>query len=393
MIKKTSFLEALLEKGTIGEHACSITLKNGSNSVFQTSPESMSRSRQSTHIYTDVPDYMNVSFFQNDSGAYKKSVATFEGSYIDLSKYEDLHHFLKTKLSPKRVSKLRAYKRTLEQVFSIEYQYYYGTIDDSTYDQLMSSLKRMISKRFNERQLEHMALTEWDTFEEQGKKLIQEKRAALIVIYHKDRPIHISFNYIWEKLVFGYVRGFDIDYSKFYLGYIDIMLQLDWCFKHQFKIYDLLRENLTYKLRFADYTYLYRTHIVCTQKPIYKNLTALLSWLSLSLKFDVYYPGIGKLKGLYHKIPFLPKGQRTIKPLYHFEDVLEEERTRIEKQQLEPIKIDSGHKDNLKRAAYHFLYISKDKLENLEVYREVGNSDSFFMVGTKKMKKVRFNKS
>lgn len=393
MTQKISFLEELLEKGCIDEHVSSISLKNSSNKIHHSTVEPKFWASQDTLIYTDVPGYMRVSFFGQETNKNEKSVATFEGSYIDLGRYTDIDQFLKAKLSSKRISRLKAYKRNLERVFPITYNYYYGNIDDTTYGQLMDSLKSMITKRFHEKELEHLALMEWDKFKENGRKLIQEKKAAIIVIQHGDHPIHISFNYVWEKLVFGYVRGFDVDYSKFYLGYIDILLQLDWCFKNQFKIYDLLRENMEYKLRFADCTYLYRTHIVYPQKPVYKKVASLKQWLSISLEFDVYYPVIDKLKGIYRKIPFLPKRRRQIKSLYYLDEVSGEERSKLEQGTYQTVNLYSNPQIYLKRAAYHFLYLSKDNLENLKVYRDPVTPNIFYLKGLKTMKKVHFNQS
>jgi hypothetical protein len=389
MMKKMSFLEELLEKGNIGGLVDSITLRRGDITVFNSPVQVKTSSDDQAFICSDVPDYMKVNFCGKEKQGSEKSVATFEGSYIDLTQYEDLDGFLRAKLSSKRISRLKAYKRTLEHVFPISYQYYYGNIKDDTYDLLMDALKDMISKRFDEKKLEHLALMEWDAFRENGKKLIKEKRGALIVVQHGNHPIHISFNYVWENLVFGYVRGFDLDYSKFYLGYIDILIQLDWCFQNEFKIYDLLRENLEYKLRFADHTYLYRSHVVFPKSPIHKRIVPILHWVSLSLKFDLYYPAIGKLKGIYHSVPFLPKRQpKTAKTVYYFDEVSEAEHSQMEKNLLEPINLDLATIKNLKRAAYHFLYTTKDQLEDLNVYKDFMNPQVFIFKGRKIVKKV-----
>lgn len=388
-MKKISFLEELLEKGTIGEHVDSIALCGGDQPIFDKSSQIQTTSDDQAFICSDVPDYMKVTFDRKEKNKSEKSVATFEGSYINLAQYQDLDDFLKAKLSSKRVSRLKAYKRTLEHVFPISYEYYYGNIPDETYNFLMDALKEMITKRFEEKKLEHMALIEWDKFRANGKKLIREKRGALIVVLHGNRPIHISFNYVWEQLVFGYVRGFDLDYSKFYLGYIDIILQLDWCFQHQFKIYDLLRENLEYKLRFADHTYLYRSHIVFPKSPMRKRIVPLLHWLSLSLKFDLYYPAIGKLRSVYHSVPFLPKRRpKTTKAVYYYDDVSDVERSKLEENLLQSVDLDLEPTTYLKRAAYHFLYTTKDKLENLKVYRDLTNPLVFILKGSKAIKKV-----
>lgn len=388
-MKKFSFLEELLEKGTIGDLVDSIGIHGGQQAIYKSASQDKSLVWDQAFVCTDVPDYMNVAFSANGNDSFEKSVATFEGSYIDLARYKDLDAFLRAKLSPKRISRLKAYKRTLERVFPITYQYYYGSISDKAYDLLMDSLKGMITKRFREKKMEHLALNEWEGFKANGKKLIQEKKGALIVIMHDDRPIHISFNYVWEKVVFGFVRGFDVDYSKFYLGYIDILIQLEWCFSQNFHIYDLLRENLEYKLRFADHTYLYRSHIVFPKQPIFKWTTPLLHWLSLSLTFDVYYPALSKLRNLYHWMPLLPKRpEQRANVQYYFEEVSESERSNLTEDAMEPVNLEQETTNFLKRATYHFLYTTKDTLEDISVYRDLKNPHIFIIKGRKVMKKI-----
>src|SRR5690606_17250164 len=210
-MRKYSFLEELLILGKIGDHCRSLRVLPLSKTISLGSESPAPDLRPLARSYWDVPDYMKVAFHSGKGKDFERSVALYEGSYINLDLYGDLNDFLKRKLSSNRISKLRAYKRNLERVFPIEYAHYYGEeLSDSTYSMLMDSLKAMISTRFEEKKMEHTALEDWDNFKNRGKGLIADKRAALIVIYNDGQPIHISFNYVWEKLVFGYVRGYNL---------------------------------------------------------------------------------------------------------------------------------------------------------------------------------------
>lgn len=388
-MKKYSFLEELLILDTIKDHCESIDIGPTSQRVdFASGPKNTVLGTKA-RSYWDVPDYMKIAFAGNKVKNFERTVALYEGSYINLGLYTDLNDFLKQKLSSKRISKLRAYKRNLERVFSIEYAYYYGVeLSDRTYSMLMDSLKTMISSRFEEKKMEHTALEDWENFKKHGQGLIASKRAAMIVIYNEGRPIHISFNYVWEKLVFGYVRGFDLDYSKFYLGFIDIMIQIEWCFKNQFHIYDLLRGNLDYKMLFADGTYLYRVHFIVPallHKPF-----SLLQWIRTALKFDVYYPLKRKLGVLYYGIPFLPKKTIDKNVFYLMEEPTEEEAEQVKKNQMKEVPINPEPRENFKRAAYHFLYNSKTPLQELQVYVIPERKDVYFLKGNGHLKKVNF---
>lgn len=389
-MKNISFLVELLERDSIAEHVTSISLKDDPNRIYLNTSNKLQTSRENV-LYTNVPGYLRISFSQNGQKRLEKSVATFESSYIDLKKYDNLDHLLKSKLSPKRVSRLRAYKRTLEKVFPIQYQYYYGEIQDHTYEKLMDTLKRMINTRFDEKQMQYMGLFEWNRFKEHGKELIRKKKASLIVIYNDDEPIHISFNYIWKELVFGCVRSYNIDYSKFYLGYIDIMIQLQWCFENGFEIYDLLRENMEYKLRFADQTYLYACHVVFAERGALSKVSAFISWLALSLKFDVYYPFMSVLRTIYHRIPFMPKRKKKqIQLMYQLEKLSKEQWARTDKGKFSQIQINSVNQPHGKRAVYHFLYLSKEKLEHLKIYTSLDDEHTIILECPNNLGKVTF---
>lgn len=391
-MKNYSFLEELLILGNIKDHCNSIDIGPHLRTIPILSGDATPAKAGEVRSYWDLPDYMKVAFHGLRGKEFERSVALYEGSYIELGKYRDLDHFLKQKLSSNRRSKIRATKRNLERIFPIEYGYYYGAeLPDSTYDKLMDSLKAMISVRFEEKGMDHVALGDWDNFRKRGKKLIADKKAALIVIYSDGAPIHISFNYVWEKMVFGYVRGFDLDYSKFYLGFIDILIQFEWCFKNQFQIYDLLRGNLDYKLMFADATYLYRAHYIVPS--IKRNPLGLLPWIKCSLKFDVYYSIKGKLADLYHSLPFSPKRDRDKIIAYQLDEPTVEESMQLEKNQMSKVPLEPEPREYLKRAAYHFLYSSKTPKKELEVYGLPGQRDIYFFKGNGQIKKVRFTDS
>lgn len=388
-MNKYSFLEELLMLDTIKDHCSSIDIGPHHWTIPISSCPSKPTNPEVPRSYWDLPDYMKAAFHSGQGKVFERSVGLYEGSYIELGKYQDLDHFLKEKLSSNRRAKIKAAKRNLERIFPIEYAYYYGVeLSDSMYSGLMDSLKAMITKRFEEKGMNHYVLKDWGNFVKLGKKLIQDKRAAMIVIYSDGQPIHISFNYVWEKLVFGYIRGYDVDYSRFYLGFIDVLIQFEWCFENQFQIYDLLRGNLDYKLMFADTTYLYRVHFVIPS--VKRNPLALLPWIWCSLKFDIYYTLKGKLANLYRRIPFLPELHQNKIISYQFDEPTVEESIQLEKNLIPKVSLEPEPREHLKRTAYHFLYSSKTPIKELEVYGVPGQKEIYFFKGNGQVKKVQF---
>ncbi len=60
--------------------------------------------------------------------------------------------------------------------------------------------------------------------------LILEKKASLFVIYNKETPMAITYNYHTEDTLIDAITVFDIDYSKFNIGYVNNLKLLNWCF-------------------------------------------------------------------------------------------------------------------------------------------------------------------
>ena len=68
--------------------------------------------------------------------------------------------------------------------------------------------------------------------------------------------------------------------------------------------------------------------------------------------------------------------------------MLDVERSKLEGNLLQSVDLDLEPTTYLKRAAYHFLYTTKDKLEDLKVYRDWTNPLVFILKGSKAIKKV-----
>lgn len=391
-MRKYSFFEELLISGTIKNHCRSIDIGPHLRTIPISSGSSTTAEAEVACSYWDIPDYMKVTFHGDNGKVFERSVALYEGSYIELGKYQGFDHFIKQKLSSNRRAKIRAAKRNLEHIFSIDYAYYYGVeLSDSTYFGLMKALKEMITKRFEEKQMKHTALEDWDNFIKWGRILIAEKRAVMFVIYSDGQPIHIAFNYVWEKLVFAFVRGFDVNYSRFHLGFIDMLIQIEWSFNNQFQIHDFLRGNLDYKIMFADSTYLYRAHFLIPS--VKRNPMALLPWIGCSLKFDVYYNLKRKFGILYHGISFLPKRRKKKVSVYQLDVPSQEESIQLTKNHMPKVNLETEPHEYLKRAAYHFLYNTKTPIKELEVYGIPGQQDIYFFKGNGQVKKVQFTNS
>src|SRR5690606_20226837 len=57
------------------------------------------------------------------------------------------------------------------------------------------------------------------------------------------------------KIVHGFNRSFDMAYSKFGLGNIELLNLVQWCFEHGFEILDFMKGEYDYKNKFTDTSY------------------------------------------------------------------------------------------------------------------------------------------
>ena len=73
-----------------------------------------------------------------------------------------------------------------------------GDISKSEYDFIFSEFRRLLEKRFTDKQVSNNNLNEkeWNFYYDVAYPLIVEKKAALFVVYDNDKPIGLSLIHI-----------------------------------------------------------------------------------------------------------------------------------------------------------------------------------------------------
>ena len=117
---------------------------------------------------------------------------------------------------------------------------------------------------------------EWEFYKEVTLPMILNKQAALFVVYDKDMPIAITLLNFSNNTMIDVIRTFDIDYSKFRLGTVSIMKQLEWCIENNFKALDFSKGYFEYKKRWANKPYWFEYHIYYDKKSFLAKTLALL---------------------------------------------------------------------------------------------------------------------
>ncbi len=209
-------------------------------------------------LLKDVPNYFQFEKTSQKKSIQIKSIATLQGYLIELDRFNTMGDYLKSKLGAKSRSNLRRYQSRLESCFNIRYVVYCGDIEKLEYSRLFMVLKELLIKRFDEKNERNYELPYLNSFEESLYPLLLEKKASMYVIYDGMKPISIRINIFKDNLAYYILSGYDIDYSKFHLGMLDMILNIKWLIENNFEMYDLLKGYESYKKKW--YTTSYQNH-------------------------------------------------------------------------------------------------------------------------------------
>lgn len=246
------------------------------------SPDSHAIQKNFSPVYylKFVPDYWVFPLI-NESLFNCKKLIHVNGYSIKLDNVSDVTTYIKNQFKSNAKTILR-YVSRLESCFNIEYKMYYGQIHKSNYNLIMDSLYDMMQKRFGQLQINNDSDPKWEHTRSILYDLILKKRASLFVIYSGSKPIEISINYHYKGILFSSISSYDIDYSKFGLGHVEIVKQLEWCMANNHKIFEMGRGDLDYKRRWSNQIYNFEHHIVYKKKSLYGKLWSIgLKWIHL----------------------------------------------------------------------------------------------------------------
>tara|TARA_R110002012_G_scaffold283304_2_gene473604 strand:+ start:53695 stop:54870 length:1176 start_codon:yes stop_codon:yes gene_type:complete len=333
-------------------------------------------------IIKDIPDYLSLEQSTNKAYTWLK-VKTLKGHSIQVEQYQTLEEYLLENFSAKSRSNLRRYTKRLETCFNIRYVCYWGSIPKDEYDVLFKALKKLLIKRFAQKKEVNYELQHLDNFEAEIYAQLQNKEAALYVIYHHQEPISIRINMIKKNLCFYMMSAYDIDYAKFHLGSIDMMKNIAWCIQQNMLKYDLLKGYDYYKKNWMTQSFDYYNHIIYN----HKNTKARLYANYLKLKTKLLYLGYYNLKkinaDLYYKS--LKQGWYTLSAQTNKENKL----VLIDALPFEPssgveIKLMQGEKyKHLKKNIFDFLFSSQQSLDEIKLYKAKETLDHFQVIGKK----------
>ncbi|MDO5971139.1 GNAT family N-acetyltransferase [Flavivirga aquimarina] len=355
--------------------------------VYKNDDSKLNNGKAQVVCIYDFPNYLKGNI--KNSQWKTNTINSFKGSMIVLKNYTNVEDYLKHNFSSKRRSKFRTYQKRLETAFNITYKTYCGHIDLEDYETLFKQFHALIERRFVEKKMKNYDLTRWDVYHKIAYPLIQNKEAALFVIYHDNKPISICLNLIRGHVIYGYIRAYDIDYSKFYLGFIDFIKQLHWCFENDIKIFDLLKGSYAYKAYLANDEYYFQKHVIYNTN----NLLAKVFGQLLSFRIKSFYRLVGLLKKcdvdkLYHAfLNFRYRNEVTKKPLHYTSIKLKDHNFGSDSIK---IQLNDNQYASLKRPVYDYLYKSQESVKDIELYKSTTHADTFFVKGNKSVQQISF---
>lgn len=391
--KPVNFLNLLLEQRQVAPPYTKITNTLSKRIVYDAQKPGDVQGLKRNYSFVDIPSYLQPEINLPSKAFRLHKIPTYKGTLIQLLNYKTTEEYLKANFSPGRRSKFKMYKKRLDICFNTQYKVYYGDISEAEYNMLFDTLLNMLKSRFAQKQAINDDLERWHEYLAIAYGLICKKEACLFVIYDGPKPISIGLNLHYDKAAYGYIRGYDVDYAKFYLGFTDVLVQLDWYFKQGFEVFDLLKGEYEYKANLTDGAYSFERHIIYDAG----SLTASLFGMLQVLKTRVFYWGYHLLKKwnihlCYHRfksrkgtdVALAPIPQTSEMSLAEFENITLSDTA----QWHHNIALDSS--DFLRRPVYDFLYATQESINTVKISRIEQERNSFYIKGLTKVQKITF---
>ncbi|WP_083692393.1 GNAT family N-acetyltransferase [Seonamhaeicola sp. S2-3] len=339
---------------------------------------------------TLFPTFLKANLVNESKYVLKKiNHKNFSGAGVNVIKSNSIDDFLKQELKSQIRKNLNRTITRLEKCFEISYNYYFGSITEEKLSFLLSNLKLMLEKRFDQKNMLNNFLSKWDINTKDLFNLINTKKASLFVVYDRDKPISISVNRHYnDTILFSDINGYNLDYSKFGLGHLDNYLLVKWCIENEYKFLDLGNGVVEYKKRWCNTFYDFEYHIYYKKGSVTALTLAYFEIFKINikntikkLKVDDWVKRI--LNKLKHKISN-PKRENVkyIKPeITTFKELINSNSFKL-------INIDNSEYHNIREHIYNQLYLKQVNINNIKVYVQKDTPSTYFIKMPKETIKI-----
>lgn len=331
-----------------------------------------------------VPDYLEISIESPNKYAIKTGRQNNLGYAIALEDKFVLDSFLKSQFKSNYRNLKKRHLR-LESCFNITYKMFYGDLGRDEYQYLMTCLRSMLVRRFSQKNDQNESLTEWEEIMANTFGQVNLKEASIFVIYSNDIPIDISINYHFQKIMYGAVSSYDIDYHKFGLGSIEKVKLLEWCVANDYKILEFAYGDLDYKNTWSNCTYKFKYQVVYFKQSLWALIMGNIELLRLYIK---EYLKSKKVDVIYRKMKVKSGGERSNK--MSKTDIIEFDRSFVpDINKFGRLKeLDEEGIVPLKMTINDFVYATQEHIDHIKIYKVLEAPHTYLISGEKNIQKI-----
>ncbi|WP_203258680.1 GNAT family N-acetyltransferase [Hyunsoonleella ulvae] len=330
-------------------------------------------------LIRDIPDYLKTEKKPSFLSIHYKTIS---GHLINLKNFDNCDDYLAQQFSAKSRNNLKRRLKKLNKCFNIRVKTYYGSITQQEYDTYFIVLKELLSRRFSQKQEYNYEIQYLEEFHSLCFDLICKKKANMLVIFNGNDPISIRINMFLDNMAFYIISGYNIDYSKFNLGSIDMIKNIEWCINNKFEVYDLLKGYDYYKKKWSTTLYYNHTQLLIPKSKWWLYPAMVIINIKNRCKFSTFrvikrtniYTSIKKIKkvkfALKHKeqdIPQLSEKKKSNKGFDNFEVILYKEKDYA----------------FLKKHVHDFLFETNENLSNITLHHSLDNTNHYQIIGDK----------
>jgi hypothetical protein len=345
--------------------------------------------KNNVFLIYDIPAYFNVTEPTNldtDLKFYKS--VQYSGFLIDLNNFKNYEDYFLSTFGKSSRMKLRKYINRLESCFDISSKMYFGFIKKSDFEKVFNQFMHLLIKRYSQKEIiyNNMNPKEWGFYKEVAYSLILEEKASLFVLYDKDTPIAITFNYHSKNVIFDAITVFDIDYSKFNLGYVNNLKLIKWCFDNKILKLDFSKGYFDYKKKLCTCQYNFEYHIYCDSQSIKSRVLAFYIKVYLDAKQKLRQYDLNELlhKGSYYlKNRVNSSKKNNICEITILEENFDRKKASIINQN------DQNH-NFLKKYIYDFQYSYLETSQDINVYKVIDTNKTYVIAGKNKSQQIKF---
>ncbi len=226
------------------------------------------------YIVKDIPDYLSLEFQKPNQTYSFKKVKQYKGYLVNLAEYNSNEAFIAENLNKRNRKNLYSKERKLNKNHNISSQIFFGSINKKEYDNIFETFYILLENRFNEKHTHNRYLSNWKDLQVSTFQKILDKQASLHIIYDDLKPVAITLNFHKGDIVFSHIQAYDINYSKYNMGDICMMNQLEWLINNNISVFDLSMGKTYYKEKWCNYTYTFIYHVFYNQKSLLSKVCA-----------------------------------------------------------------------------------------------------------------------